>query len=82
MAGNDLTEAPVELSRGMKQKFLLSCALLHSPKVLILDEPLTGLDPAAMRRTKGTITARRRRARRCRSRPTCCTWLKRPADAS
>ncbi len=48
---------PGELSRGMKQKLLLSCALLHSPKVLILDEPLTGLDPAAMRRTKRTITA-------------------------
>lgn len=48
---------PGELSRGMKQKLLLSCALLHSPKVLILDEPLTGLDPAAMRRTKRTISA-------------------------
>ncbi len=48
---------PGELSRGMKQKLLLSCALLHSPKVLILDEPLTGLDPAAMRRTKRTIIA-------------------------
>lgn len=48
---------PGELSRGMKQKLLLSCALLHSPKVLILDEPLTGLDPSAMRRTKRTISA-------------------------
>ncbi len=48
---------PGELSRGMKQKLLLSCALLHTPRVLILDEPLTGLDPAAMRRTKRTITA-------------------------
>lgn len=48
---------PGELSRGMKQKLILSCALLHSPRVLILDEPLTGLDPAAMRRVKRTITA-------------------------
>ncbi len=46
---------PGELSRGMKQKLILSCALLHSPSVLVLDEPLTGLDPAAMRRTKRTI---------------------------
>jgi len=31
-------------SKGMKQKVLLSAALLHNPKVLFLDEPLTGLD--------------------------------------
>ncbi|NKB89726.1 MAG: ATP-binding cassette domain-containing protein [Acidobacteria bacterium] len=48
---------PGELSRGMKQKLILSCALLHDPKVLILDEPLTGLDPAAMRRVKKTVVA-------------------------
>ena len=48
---------PGELSRGMKQKLLLACALLHDPRVLILDEPLTGLDPAAMRRVKRTILA-------------------------
>jgi ABC-2 type transport system ATP-binding protein len=46
---------PGELSRGMKQKLIIACALLHSPKALVLDEPLTGLDPAAMRRMKRTI---------------------------
>ena len=46
---------PSELSRGMKQKLLLSCALLHRPEALVFDEPLTGLDPASMRRTKRTI---------------------------
>jgi ABC-2 type transport system ATP-binding protein len=51
---------PAELSRGMKQKLAIACGLLHRPKVLILDEPLTGLDPAGIKRMKATITARAR----------------------
>ncbi len=49
---------PGELSRGMKQKLALGMGLLHDPRALILDEPLTGLDPASIRRTKRTIVAR------------------------
>jgi ABC-2 type transport system ATP-binding protein len=49
---------PGELSRGMKQKLAIACGLLHRPQVLILDEPLTGLDPAGIKKMRATIAAR------------------------
>jgi ABC-2 type transport system ATP-binding protein len=49
---------PGELSRGMRQKLAIACGLLHDPSALILDEPLTGLDPAGIRRMRETISAR------------------------
>jgi ABC-2 type transport system ATP-binding protein len=43
---NDFIES---YSHGMSQKLLIVAALLHSPKVFILDEPMVGLDPRSMR---------------------------------
>jgi len=64
LAELELTEKadvlPGELSRGMKQKLVIACGLLHSPKVLFFDEPLTGLDPLGIRRMKDSIIRRAR----------------------
>ena len=48
-------ELPGALSRGMKQKAVLACGFLHRPKVMLFDEPLTGLDPIAIRKMKEII---------------------------
>ncbi len=46
------------LSRGMLQKLSLACAFLREPRVIILDEPLTGLDPRGIRNIKQSIRRR------------------------
>ncbi len=52
----DLAEVSDELieaySHGMKQKLVISGALLHDPKVLVVDEPMVGLDPKGARQVK------------------------------
>ncbi len=56
-ARNERTEG---FSRGMKQKTALAGALIHDPKLLMLDEPLTGLDAAVARQVKDLLQQRTR----------------------
>jgi ABC-2 type transport system ATP-binding protein len=47
-----------DLSRGMRQKVAICCGYLHEPRVIMLDEPLTGLDPRGIRTMQESIKHR------------------------
>jgi ABC-2 type transport system ATP-binding protein len=52
---DDLTES---YSHGMKQRLTFAAALLHDPKVLVIDEPMVGLDPRTVRLVKDMLRAK------------------------
>ena len=47
-----------ELSRGMRQKVAICCAYLHAPRAILVDEPLSGLDPRGIRTMKQSLRDR------------------------
>jgi len=59
-----------ELSRGMKQRLCLAKTLVHDPKVLLLDEPASGLDPRARIEIKELLKELKSMGRRSSSRRT------------
>ena len=49
-----------QYSHGMRQKLIFTAALIHQPRILVIDEPMVGLDPHATRIVKGILTTQAR----------------------
>lgn len=61
--GDFLDHLTESYSHGMKQKVVLAAALLHDPTVLVIDEPMVGLDPRTIRAVKNLFVEHTRRGR-------------------
>lgn len=58
---DDLAQPIAEYSHGMKQKLAIISALLHDPKLILMDEPFVGLDPNAAHQLKSIMREHRNR---------------------
>ncbi len=70
---DNLTES---YSHGMRQRTVFASALVHDPKVLIVDEPTVGLDPRSVRQMKDLLRRRRTAARPSFCRRIRWTWCR------
>ncbi|MCG3136997.1 MAG: SkfA peptide export ATP-binding protein SkfE [Phycisphaerae bacterium] len=61
--GSYLDQLCESYSHGMKQKVVLAAALLHDPELLVIDEPMVGLDPRTVRVVKNLFVERARSGR-------------------
>jgi ABC-2 type transport system ATP-binding protein len=58
--GSFIDKRAEDYSQGMRQRVVITAALLHNPKVLIIDEPIVGLDPRSARLVKDTLKQKTR----------------------
>jgi ABC-2 type transport system ATP-binding protein len=61
--GSFIDQMTESFSHGMKQRLVLAAALLHDPQILVVDEPMVGLDPRTVRTVKDLFVRRAREGR-------------------
>jgi ABC-2 type transport system ATP-binding protein len=69
-------------SHGMKQRLIISAAILHDPKVIVVDEPMVGLDPAGIRMVKDLFGTSLEEGQPSSCRHTLWPWRKTYATGS